>query len=437
MKKVRSALLCAIGCGFLAITACTGDDITLGPDTGPPKADATVDQASGGDGGVDASPGPRILMTNDGVTAGELVAFNTQSAQVDGRFPTPGFAYVQQSGADLFVLETGQDLVYLLDPASPWTATSSWNVALNDAIDGGETYADPIQVVEVAPNKAYVLRYNRNLIAIIDPTQTVDAGVPTNTVDLSSLQQANDPEGFVGVSGAVFDASKNLLYVALANVNLADVAPDGYTQLCGNTVSTLIAINTMTDALVNLSDAGPGGSVVLNGFGPQSGILGGLVLDLVGNRVLVFSAGCNAAETDGGLGPMSGRLIEAVDLTAYTTQTLLDANDQQYPGNFAYIDGAHAIVQFGFAPYATTYTWIPTQPTLGPALAVTPDLFAYDPLGQRILGPQSTFAADGGTGPMNVIADPINSFDGGGVIVYGQNPFLEPGGYLGSVVYVP
>jgi len=437
MKKQMSAFACAIGCGLFAV-ACTGDDITLGPDAGPPKSDATVDQSNTNDAGTDGTVGPRVLMTYT-ATAGELVAFDTQTDLVDGRFAPPPYASVMQSGTDRFLLESNEDLVFLLDPVSQWNPTSSWNVALDDGFDGGLSYADPVQVVEVAPNKAYVLRYNRDKIAIFDPTQTSDGGVPTtNPVDLSSLQQANDPDGTVEMSGAVFDPTNKYLYVALANINLFLVdAVDGAYLPCANTVSTLVAIDTTTDTLVNLGGTGPGGSIALNGYSPQFGSVGGLIFDAVGNRVLVLSTGCNATESDGGVGPQTGRLVEAVDLSTNTTQTLLPANDQDFPNELVYIDGAHALIQFGYVPYATTYTWIPTQTTLGPPLAVTPDVFALDPLGSRILGAQSTVATDGGTGPINVIAVPINSIDGGGVQVFGQNPFLEPGGYLGSVVYVP
>jgi len=437
MSFVNARATCALGFGLLT-ASCTGDDITLGPDSGPPKADATTqDQFVYTNDGGDAT-GPRILITHDGPSAAELLAFNVATAQINGRLVTPGFAYVEQTRNDFFLLETGQDLVYLLDPVSQWNAKASWSVALDDVNDASlEPYADPVQVVEVAPNKAYVLRFDRDTIAIIDPTQSADAGAPTGTVDLSALQQAADPDGSEEISGAVFDATRNRLYVALGNINLYDVDPQGYFQLCSTTVSTLIAIDTTTDMLVNLGGAGPGGGVVLNGFGPQFGILGGVVLDAVGDRVLVFSFGCNAPTTDGGVGAMSGRLIEAVDLGANTTQTLLAANDQSYPGNFVYIDGAHALVQFGFAPYATTYQWIPTQTTLGEAYQTTPDLFAFDYAGARMLGPQSTLTGDGGLGPTNVISVPVGAYDGGGVTLLGQNPFLQPGGYLGNVVYVP
>jgi hypothetical protein len=419
-------------CALLAAAAaCTGDDITFGPDSGPPKSDATVDQTAP-DAGPDGA-GPRLLMTY-AATSGELVSFDTGQKQVAGRLSFPGYGVVERTGGETFLLETGNDLVAKLDPVSLTGLGASWNVALGDAFDGGESYADPIQVVEAAPNKAYVLRYNRDRIAVIDPSQPADAGAPASSIDLSALQQSGDADGHVDMSGAVYDASRHRLYVALGNIDVYDVDPQGYFLLCASTQSTLIAIDTTSDTLVDLGGAGPGGGVVLNGYGPQMGFLGGVVLDAAGDRVLVFSGGCNAQASDGGAGALSGRLIEAVDLKTNTTTTLLDANAQDYPGDFVYRDATHAIVQFGYGAFATTYAWDPTQTTLGAPLATAPDLFDYDDAGARILGPQSTFTADGGAGPTNVIAVALGD---GGVTVLGQDPFLQTGGYLGNVLYAP
>ena len=415
------------------LLACTGDDTVLAPDSGPPKSDATLDQSSQpppNDASPD-SPGPRVLMTYS-ASAGELVGYDINHGQVLGRLSTPGYTVVMKTNGDYFALETGQDTVVRLDPASQWQPVSSWSVALTDGVDGGEA-ADPVDIVEVAANKAYVLRYNRNQIAIIDPSQTTDAGTATG-IDLSGLVQAADTDGYVEATAAVFVPSSHLLYVALSNIDLNNVFPTGYYQLCGTTVSTLIAIDTMTDTLVNLSDAGPGGGLPLNGVAAQNAYYGSMVYDAVGNRILLMSTGCNVLTGDGGLGATSGRLIEAIDLATNTTQTLLDLNAQPYPGVFSYIDGAHALVQVGFYG-PTTYQWIPTETTLGPALPTTPDLFDLDYAGNRIIGPQQQYALDGAAGPMNVIAVPITG--DAGATVLGQNPFLQTGGYEGNVVFVP
>jgi hypothetical protein len=429
MSIIRRVCFVVLGAAF---GGCTGDDVTLGPDSGPPKTDATVDQFVASDASAEASA-PRLLMTYAAAT-GELVGFDVNKGNVLGRLATPGFAIVEKSGGDYFALETGQDLVVRLDPASQWKPIASWNVAMNDADSGSFGSADPVQVIEVAANKAYVLRYDRNRIAIIDPSQSADAGAPTGSIDLSALVQAGDTDGSVEASGAVYDPASKRLYVTLSNIDLNNVIDNGVYQLCGTTVSTLIAIDTTTDTLVTLGDGGPGGAVALKGIAPQNGYLGGVVLDPVGRRVLVMSTGCNVLAGDGGVGALTGRVIEAVDLGTLTSTVLLDANAQQYPGVFTYIDGAHALVQFGFFS-PVTYQWIPTQNALGPALPVTPDVFDFDYAGSRILGPQQTYATDGAVGPMNVIAVPISG-DAGATIL-GTSPFLQTGGFEGNVVYIP
>ena len=437
MKARDVCILHVIACGFFAVfSACTGDDVTLGPDSGPPKSDATIDQTApdAGDAGSDATTGPRLVMTYAG-TKGELVSFDTAAGSVAARADLPGYEETEKSGGDLFLVGEGSsDLVAKLSPADPTVTLASWNVALDDAVDGGESNADPVQVVEVAKTKAYVLRYDRNRVAIIDPSQSADAGAPIGTVDLSSLLQANDHDTHVDMTGAVFDASRKRLYVALGNIDINLVDPQGFFLLCAATKSTLVAIDTTSDTLVDLGGGGPGGGVVLNGYSPQTGTFGGVVLDAAGDRVLVFSTGCNAPSScDAGPGALSGRLVEAVDLKTNATTTLLDANAQPYPGQLAFIDATHALVQFGFGAYSTTYAWDPTQTTLGAPYAAAPDVFDLDGMG-RFLGPQSTVVDGGAAGPTNVIAVTIAD---GGISQLGQNPFLQSAGFVGNATYVP
>ena len=431
MSVLRNA--CILHAMILGVVAC-GDDVSYEPETGPPKSDATIDQSAGDDGGVDATLGPKLLMTYS-ATKGELTSFAVATKTVASRLALPGFQETQKSGADLFLLgESATDTVSKLDKATGTNVLSSWNVALTDAVDGGEAYADPVQVVEVAANKAYVLRFNRNRVAIIDPTQTADAGAPSGSVDLSSLLQANDHDTHVDMTGAVYDATRKRLYVVLGNIDINFVDPQGYFLLCAGTQSTLIAIDTTNDTLVNLGGSGPGGGVVLNGYDPQSGVLGGVVLDVAGDRVVVFSAGCNPPGVgDAGAGPLQGRLVEAVDLKTNTTATLLDANAQDYPGQLLWLDSTHAFVQFGYGAFSSTFAWNPTQTTLGAALPATPDVFDIDDAG-HILGPQSTVATDGAAGPTNVISVTLAD---GGVVQLGQNPFQQTGGFVGNATYVP
>lgn len=425
-------VICTLVCGsFLSLSlfGCTGDDVTYGPVDAGPRSDATVDASTSdaGDAGVDAAPLPtRILLTYVGA-GGEMVALDEASGQKLGAISTLGDLIT--SGG--FLVQTSKDLVAKLDPTAPFKRVSSWSVALDDKADGSTQAADPVQVVAVSPTKAYVLRLNRNRIAIIDPSETVDAGAPKGSIDLSGLLQSDDKDGHVDMSGAVFDPSRKRLYVSLSNVDFNRVDPKGYFLICPATKSTLIAIDTTTDALINLGGAGPLGTVALKGTSMQLGYFGGIALDPVKDRVLLFTTGCNDVGSDGGALPLHGRGIEAVDLKTNVSSVLLDGNTQDFPGVFAYQDATHAFVQFGYGAFGQTFRWDTNSPTLGTPLPVAPDLFVLDGKTGQLVGPQSTFAADGGAGPTLVIS--VNPLDGG-VTKLATDPFTEKGGgYFGNV----
>lgn len=425
----------AIACGSsllvatLGLVGCTGDDVTYGPPDAAPRSDASVDATTddAGDAGVDAAPLPtRLLLTYVGA-GGEMVALDLPGGQKLGAIGTPGD--VITSGG--FLVQTSKDLVQKLDPNAPQNRVSSWSVALDDKPDGSTQVADPVQVVTVSSTKAYVLRLNRNRIAVIDPSEITDGGVPKASIDLGALLQADDKDGHVDMSGAVYDASRKRLYVALSNVDFNRVDPKGYFLICPATKSTLIAIDTTTDTLVNLGGSGPQGTIALKGTSMQLGYYGGIVLDAVKDRILLMTTGCNDVDADGGQLPLHGRGIEAVDLKTNLSQVLLDANAQDFPGAFAYQDATHAFVQFGYGSFGKTYRWDTNSPTLGTALDVSPDLFVLDPKTAQLLGPQSTSASDGGPGPTLVIS--VNPADGG-VTKLATDPFTEKGGgYFGNV----
>ena len=129
-----------------------------------------------------------LLLTYNGATQSEVVSFGLPSSSLEGRLTFDDFiggAYVGPTAP--WLLEESTDLVARLDATQPWTVTSSWNVRLNDLTDAGyaQPYSDPTAVVAATASKAYVFRYNRNLVAIIDPSKSVDAGAPTGTIDLS------------------------------------------------------------------------------------------------------------------------------------------------------------------------------------------------------------------------------------------------------------
>ena len=357
---------------------------------------------------------PRDCFSLHAQTESELVALNVVTGEVDGRFLYPGFlGRTVTSAPDPYLLEQAVDVVTRLDRAEPWVPRSTWNVHLADTPDGGA--AEPDAVVVGTGAKAYVLRYNGNLIAVLDPSQTADGGPPLATIDLSPLVQPGG-DGVVEMTAGVFVPPAGLIYVVLGNINRKNVAADGLTLLCSNTVSTVAAIDVATDRLVPLAGGRADGTLALSGTNP---IFGGASYDAVLDRLLIAEAGCNTPlPVDGGsaAGPLVGRQIEELSLFTGETHQLLDLTGAGLPASFTFIDATRAIVQT-----ATTNAWDPTVNALGPVIPNAPDAFVFD--GQdSLLGVSATTGADGGP-DLEVVAVRIAD---GEKTVLAPNPFSLP-----------
>jgi hypothetical protein len=412
------------------------------------QGDAQASEAGSLDGGAEASadvlaPPPRLLLSYNGSSTSELVAFGLESKAVDGRLIYPGFigtTYVTPTSP--WLMEQANDVVARLDPLQPWVIQSSWNVALNDETDSGfaEPFSNPDGVVVGAGSKAYVLRYTRNLIAVIDSSSVADSGAPLRTIDLSGeLQTGGD--GYVEMTAGWYDASNQRVYVLLGNINRGDVACNGYCQLCSSTSPTIVAIDTTTDTLVPLhGDAGAGASdasagdagvassgYVLQGYDPAFGS-SPMVYDSTNNRLLVLETGCNVLGGDGGAGALVKREVEAVSLVDGSTQVLLDLTSAAFPEAIFYMDPHHVILQLD-----TAYMWDPTTTTLGPAIPNAPDTFSVDGQG-NLLGVTQNYSPDGGPAGISILS--VSSGDGG-VTMLGQNPFSLTNGFIGGAQVWP
>lgn len=419
----------------MAFVACTGDDQVFATDGG---TDAAFDAARPDvevpepppDAGVDAPDAapidPHALVTINNATSSELVAVNLRTRAIDGRLGFPGFIGATYADtANLWLLQQAVDVVAKLDSDEPWKVRGTFDVKLSDRPDGGDAYADPIGVVASAGTKAYVLRYTRNAIAVISPSTEGDAAAPGKTIDLSALVAPQDQDGVVEMTSAVFVAAKKRLYVTLSNVNKASIAPPNFELPCpGTGASTVIAIDTDTDALVDLGGTGPGGGITLAGFNVAFGARS--YYEASRDRLLVLTSGC------GPFASTQRRGVDEVNLATGQSRTLLDLNASDFPSAFeSYTEGGQQKYLLGLGG---VFPWDPSKATLDPAIANAPASFAFDG-NDKLVGVRSRPGADGGPGSLEVVRVPLKG--DAGVETLTVNPFTNNQGFIGSVEVWP
>ncbi len=424
------------GCGddevFRETDASTSDG-GAATETGPiTEAGSPDTSTSTGCGNATGSP-QRLLLSINNNTTSELAAFNVADKKVDGRYTYPGFIGLTSSlNTDPYLMEQATDVIARLDAKKPWEVVSSWSVAGDDKTDGGAAYADPTAVVVPDCTKGYVLRYNRNKIAVIDTNKVGDASAADSYIDLASLVQPSDTDGLVDMTSAVYVASKKRLYVLLGNNDRTKVTPLGV-AFCSDSKPSIIAIDTTTSQLVALGGTAPGGGIALEGYGTAFG--SSLVYDAARDRLVVLSTGCNTDAGGGAAGPLVRRRVEEVDLATKAVKTLLPLETEGYPAGMVFIDGTRAVISF----FGQSFLWNPTQTTLGPEIPGGFDFATHDGKG-NVVGARATYLLDGGAGPIEVVSVPYG--DGGGVdassvVKLGENPFTNNGGFMSGAEMWP
>lgn len=447
-RKWAALALFAPALGAYAV-GCGDDEVFRATDAGSFDVGPLPDVAQPGDSGGDGGPTglgcgdskgapPRMLLSINNKTTSELAAFNLADKKVDGRFTYDSFIGLTSSmGSDPYLLQQEKDVVARLDPQKPWQVVSTWSVRGDDARDGGMPNANPASIVVPSCSKGYVLRYNRNKIAVIDTNKAADAGAPESFLDLSPLLQAGDKDGLVEMTAAVYAKSKNRIYVLLGNIDFTKIAADGFTALCADTKPTIVGIDATTGQLVSLGGTGPGGSIQLAGYNPPLGTP--LWYDAARERLLVMHAGCNTDTGGGVAGPIERRRVEEVDLATGQVKTLLSLDDKGFPSGMLYVDGSRAALAF----FGEAYFWNPAEPTLGPAIPGGFDLFAHDGKNNAV-GVRATYLGDGGKGPIEVVSVPFPAADAGeagvdaaAVTKLGENPFTDNTGFTSGVEVWP
>lgn len=166
----------------------------------------------------------------------------------------------------------GGDNIQAIDPAAGWA--TRWQCS----VDNG---SNPHDIAFAAPDKAYVTRYERAALLIVDPTTDSDcAGFVRGTIDLAALA---DADGLPEMDQAVVIGDR--LYVTLQRLDRRNFfRPSGR--------SVIAVIDIATDTLV--------GAIDLTGANPFTESAG-LAPDPVTGKLLVNEVGELGRLDDGGI----------------------------------------------------------------------------------------------------------------------------------------
>lgn len=395
----------------------------------------------GGDSSVPSTCGnsafapQRLLLSINNKTTSELAAFNLADKRVDGRFAYPGYVGSTSSlGSDPFVVEQANDVVTKMNAQRPWEPVSTWSVRGDDMRDGGDPSAQPIAIVVPTCTKGYVLRFNRNKIAVVDTTKTNDGGAAESYLDLSSLLQADDGDGMIDMTAAVYVPSKKRIYVLVGSYDRTTVAMPDYALLCKNTRASIVAIDETTGQLVSLGGTAPGGGIALANYNPVVGAP--LAYDAARDRLLILQGGCNVALDGGAAGALTKRGVEEVDLATGQVKTLLQLNDKGFPLSLVFVDGSRAALTFVYPNEA--YFWNPSQSVLGPKIPVAIESASHDGKG-NLVGAVRTSIDGGATISVHSVPFPgdAGAVDASSVQLLGANPFTVNSGFLGGAEVWP
>lgn len=210
-------------------------------------------------------------------------------------------------GVVYVVNRLGGDNVQAVDPAAGYA--TRWQCS----VDNG---SNPHDIAFAAPDKAYVTRYERATLLIVDPTTGADcAGFVRGTIDLSALA---DADGLPEMDQAVVIGGK--LYVTLQRL-------DRRNFFRPSDRSTIAVIDVATDAVV--------GTIDLTGTNPFTESAG-LVPDPATGTLLLNEVGELGRLDDGG--------IERVDPIAMRAEGFF-VTEQDLGGNVTdvvLIDAHHA-----------------------------------------------------------------------------------------------
>jgi DNA-binding beta-propeller fold protein YncE len=214
----------------------------------------------------------------------------------------------EHDGLVYVVNRLGGDNIQAIDPMQGYA--TRWQCSV-------ENGSNPHDIAFAAPNKAYVTRYERATILIVDPTTGPDcANFVRGTVDLSALA---DADGLPEMDQAVVINGE--LFVTLQRLDRRNFfAPSG--------TSLIAVIDVATDAVV--------GTITLTGTNPFAETAG-LAPDPVTGKIILPEVGQFGRADDGGIERIDpatrtaeGFFVTEADLGGNVTDVVMVDEHQAY-----------------------------------------------------------------------------------------------------------
>ncbi len=390
------APLTPTGGGFDDAASDAGSDAAseAAGDAADAQADAAADAVDATDATDGAAPTSwALFVASDFVTNSEVAAVDVTAGALGGRASfADGDTIVYGSGHRGFALERTRGRVSVLGATTPWTVDRTIDLAASDdAGVGGNPYA----VVVGAGAKAYVVRYAKNAVDVVDTA----TGAVTGSVDLAA-ELDGDPDGLVDAFDAAYDPTTQRLWVVLQRIDQTEFGPGpDYVGACAARLPRVVAIDTTSDTLVDLNGAAAGTAWELVGANPNA-----LVADFAHGKLWVADAGCWVAAGDAGTG-RDRRGVEALDLTSGAAGFVWQTTDLDRVSGLIVVGAGSAFVGTGYPP--AWHPWDMTSSPIGAADVDVPTQPIADGAG-ALLGLASSPDGDGGTRLDAVRYDPTN-----------------------------
>jgi FlgD Ig-like domain len=202
---------------------------------------------AGGAGAADFA----FITTTDYITGNSSVIWHDGSHSHDNNVRSLHSDAVARyfDGLIYVVNRMGADNIQILDPGNGFSTIRQFSVGAG---------SDPHDIVVLGPGKAYVTRYNTNVIWIVDPSQ----GIQTGSIDLSSLA---DADGKAEIDMMCRVGNRVFVTVERLDRNTPGWPPVGPSYVAAIDAAT----NALIDANATMSGVQP---ITLTGTNPYSDI---------------------------------------------------------------------------------------------------------------------------------------------------------------------